>query len=69
MSKMYVASVKVNLNNIGQLGGLFDMLRYDHAKISDWTHEDGVVTLRMTSDRPFTFDRWHSFGLICKQGI
>lgn len=51
----------------GDLPGLLDMLRYESARITNWTHvtsDDGrqVYIVSVLSDF-FTPDRWVSFGI------
>jgi hypothetical protein len=52
----------------GDLGAVFDMLRYDGAQVLGWTKGETTPrgtrwSLRLRSERPFTQDRWSSFGL------
>ena len=52
----------------GDLAAVFDMLRYDAANVVDWTTEGKRMTLKMSSERAPTVDRWASFGLHVKIG-
>lgn len=74
--KVYRAEVEFVLNRTN-MAGFLDMMRYDAAQVQDWsawtdyTYSPGtnekvrVVLYKM--GRPFTKDRWASFGLIIKE--
>ena len=46
------------------LASFLDMLRYDRPTVVDWTHEADRFGVTLESPRPFTVDRWASFGLL-----
>ena len=66
---IYEGSVEFTVREVGgDLGAVLDMLRYDGAQVLGWSSGDVTPrghrwTLRIRSDRPFTDDRWSSFGL------
>lgn len=47
------------------LPGVLDMLRYDAARVLDWSREDhqGRFAVLLSSERAPTVDRWASFAL------
>lgn len=46
------------------LPGVLDMLRYEGARVEDWSHEGDRWSVLLTQDRNRpTMDRWASFGL------
>lgn len=64
--------VVINTRRSNSLVALFDMMRYDHATIVDWTHgTDGLVPVNEGADQwtitlrsvTCTRDRWGSFGM------
>lgn len=70
--------VVINTARDNTLVALFDMMRYDGARIIDWTrghsdllpeHVDGSTmwTLTLTGER-CTRDRWASFGMAVFRG-
>lgn len=58
----------------GDWPGFLDMLRYDQARVIDWSHQSGVegrpptytAMLEVDAPRVPTTDRWASFGLHVK---
>lgn len=50
------------------LTAIFDMLRYDHARVIDSNMGIGGSRLRLTlsTKRPPTIERWKSFGIFPK---
>ena len=66
---IYEGNVEFTVRELGgDLGAVFDMLRYDGAQVLGWTKGEATSrgskwSLRLRSERQFTQDRWTSFGL------
>jgi hypothetical protein len=46
------------------LGSVLDMLRYEGARVEDWSHEGDQWAVHLTHENRPTIGRWESFGLV-----
>lgn len=45
-------------------GAFLDMLRYDNARVVDWTYVDNMYfQVTLETNQPATVGRWNSFGI------
>lgn len=68
--KHYHYVVRVKNGSASSFAGFLDMLRYDRARVVDWTNGlKGTQTFAVTiqTERPATIERWESFGLYLRE--
>lgn len=58
-------TVSINPDHGFDMGGFFDMLRYEGSTVRNWNREAGAysVELQVEAHR-YTPDRWRSFGIV-----